>query len=105
MRSLPFLALSLLREHADPGFDCNRADIRRTLSEHFDEALARARNEDRPLRAHFAAFEPEGAYFAESEVDADRQGAFEFLVGLLRDRPEFNAMTPEEEQAAAGGKR
>ncbi|KAF0243461.1 MAG: hypothetical protein FD180_3351 [Planctomycetota bacterium] len=52
--------------------------------------------------AHFAAFKPDGTYLEESEIYADKDGAFEFLLALLRDNPGFNTMTPEEEKAVAG---
>ena len=48
--------------------------------------------------AHLAAFKPDGDYISESGVYADKNEVFEYLVALLEEHPEYNAMTAEEKK-------
>lgn len=62
MRSFPLPALALLwallslSATADPEFGCDRSAIRWTLPGHFDEALARAKKENRLIIIKGIAF-------------------------------------------------
>ena len=68
-----------------------------------EEAAAFVKGKVKNRWAHFSAWTPEGEYLGESDVYADKNQAFEFLTALLRARPEFDAMTPEEAAIASGG--
>jgi len=49
--------------------------------------------------AYFAAFTADGTYLGESELYATRDEVLAWLVTLLRDHPEFDKPTPDEERA------
>lgn len=51
--------------------------------------------------AHLSAWTPDGGYLGESDLYADKDGVFEFLRALLRDRPEFNKPVDGEVESAA----
>lgn len=54
--------------------------------------------------AHFAVFDPKsGDWLAESEIYADKDGIFEFLMKALADRPEFAKDTAAEAAILAKG--
>src|SRR5262245_453483 len=54
--------------------------------------------------AHFTAFTAKGEALDESEIYADKDGIFDFLMHLLRKHPEFDHMTDAEKKTLASVK-
>src|SRR4051794_14789969 len=65
------------------------------------DAAAFVKGKVQNVYAYFAAFSASGKALGATEVYADKDETFDFLVDLLKKHPEFNAFTAEEKAVLA----
>jgi hypothetical protein len=70
---------------------------------HDADAAAFVKGKVKNKWAHFAVFTPDGEYLGESPIYADKNGIFEWLMGILAKQPKYAGATAAEKKVLEAG--